>query len=561
VGLLDEFTRAHGAQALRRLDDNLARLGRGGDLIVLARALVAAAREPRRERKELQAWLDGVRLQHTEVVTPVGPLSDRTAKRALAELTAIVRALEHAGLLVILMNGDVLTKLPAGRRMRAYTLLRELVDNADGGRGLVATRLMLVGGSALVDGPKGLGNLRPLATRLFAKESGPPPPHRPVVTLAPGATSAPPASAPPRSEAESLRAILRAAQGLPPVESVIAMSVGQTAIDHAIDELFAHTALDSSVFALLTGDYGTGKTHLLLHLAARALADRRPVLRLSLEESDADLGNPQRHLRRLLEQATLPLAGRPGPLDRLYSWTRDTASLDVLEAALDDVIAGDGAAAETAAKLRRHTRGARHRARAIEGFLGAADLVDRAAGSNYRRDAYGRLLLWLELIERLERCAGPVLLIDEAENLYTGSYTKAERRTALRSLSFYCGGNLPRACVIMAITPSVLEQMRAESAELLEAVAVQKTLLVSEDAAMLRRRLARIHPIEVPVLRPEHRQELLARLRAVHVRVRGPVDDAGWEGFVKDLIEGDPSPRELVRRAVDRLESSWWYGR
>jgi formate dehydrogenase len=36
-----------------------------------------------------------------------------------------------------------------------------------------------------------------------------------------------------------------------------------------------------------------------------------------------------------------------------------------------------------------------------------------------------------------------VLLIDEAENLYRGGTSRLERRTALRSLSFYCGGMLP----------------------------------------------------------------------------------------------------------------------
>ena len=145
-----------------------------------------------------------------------------------------------------------------------------------------------------------------------------------------------------------MRALVRGAQGLPPTEAVLSMSVGHEEIDKAIDGLFELSAMEGSVFALLSGAYGSGKTHLLLHLAARARADHRPVLRLSLERLDADLGNPQRHLRRLLEQAELPLPGLPSLLDLLEVWTHTPKKLDALLAELA-VIQKEGTDASPAA--------------------------------------------------------------------------------------------------------------------------------------------------------------------------------------------------------------------
>jgi hypothetical protein len=76
---------------------------------------------------------------------------------------------------------------------------------------------------------------------------------------------------------------------------------------------------------------------------------------------------------------------------------------------------------------------------------------------------------------------------------------------------------------------------------------------------MLRRRLARLRPIVVPALAREHRATLLGRVRATHARVRGRRSDATWSRFADELLaDDDLSPRELVRRASDWLETRWW---
>jgi hypothetical protein len=206
---------------------------------------------------------------------------------------------------------------------------------------------------------------------------------------------------------------------------------------------------------------------------------------------------------------------------------------------------------------------ARDRARAriaVEAFLGAGELETKSSAPSYRHDAYSRLLLWLALLERLEGCRGPVVLIDEAENLYRGGTTRVDRRTALRSLAFYCGGMLPRACVVLAITPEALAELREEAPMLLAELAEQRTLLESEDPALFRRRLASTRAIDVPALTPAHRKALAFRVRATHSDVRGEVSDPEWASFVATLLEVDPSPRDVVRRVTDRLERIWWAG-
>ena len=571
IALLEAFQARTGTGALSALDLACLSEGIGGDLALLARAFLAAPRKPRAEARRIEAWLAGTNLSRAEDgPVALSALTARTARRCLGEMTQLVRLLGWRGTHVLLDGADVLARLPPARRDDAYTVLREVVDNIEAGRGLVATRIVLAGGPALFEGVTSLHALKPLAMRVAPPPDAPPdapPPHRTTLDLAP--PTAWRAQWPRRAGAvartaamwhPALRALVRASQGLPPVDALASLSVGHERIDEAITRLFDHAAMGSSVFALLVGAYGTGKTHLLLHLTARALTDRRPVLRLSLERADNDLGAPQRHLRRMLEQATVPVAGYPSPLDRLAAWTRAPALFERLVKSIDQIAAEGGEVSPVALRLQTQMRRARAPGQAAESFLGGLDLVEKSSAPNYRSDAYQRLLLWIALLGRMEGCQGPVVIIDEAENLYRGGTTRAMRRTALRSLSFYCGAALPGACVVMAVTPDVLDDLRAEAADLLDDVAEQRTLLACEDAAMLRRRLTALRPLQVPALEPGHRAALATRVREAHGRVRGGLDDPGWDAYISALVASEVPPRELVRRVTDRLERIWWHG-
>jgi hypothetical protein len=334
--------------------------------------------------------------------------------------------------------------------------------------------------------------------------------------------------------------------------------VGYEKIDQIIEELLSVSALKGSVFAELTGAYGSGKTHLLLHLADRALDDPRPVLRLAVEAAQSDLGQPQRHLRRLLEDSTLPLAGRPSITDLLYGWTSREDSTTRLVEALDGLAAREDEVGQNALTIVRAARRRKNPRRALESLLSGRDLSEKAATKNYRAAAYGRLLLWLTLLEELEGLKGPVLFIDEAENLYRGGVARAERRTALRSLAFYCGGVIASGCVVLALTKDAGEKLAEECEELLAEIDEQASTLAWEDAAMFLRRLRRPKLIAVPALKADAAHELSRAVRKAHRAVRGTVRAPGLDDLVERHLAARATPRAIVKSVVDALERAWW---
>lgn len=566
VALLDAFLAEQGARSLDTFDANAAEVGFAGDLHDLARTYVESGRGPRQEVKRLEAWLSGTELARTTLLDTVPALSNRTAKRALIGLSRLVRTLGHEGLVLITSGAQTLTALTPTRREIAYTVLRELLDNGDGAPGLVSTRLYVAGGSALFDGSRSLEVDPALASRVMRREHQRRValPHATLCRWAPEEAELWPervareVARPSPREAAALRTVVRASQGLPSFEQLESLTVGYEAIDERVQDLFEHASRDGSVFAVVCGVWGSGKTHLILHLAERALRENRPVFRLPIERLDTDLGNPQRHLRRLLETCVLPNQKGMGPLERLSVWTRSGAGTKRLVALLEEIAASER---ESAAGARRALRGYHSGdLRALEAALGASDLITKPSSAGYRQDAYNRLLLWLELLERLEDCSGPLVVIDEAENLYKGGTRRAERRTALRTLAFYCGGTLPRSCVVLAVTPDTLTALREESAELLDEVEAQKTLLAWEDATMLRRRLLRSRPLEAVKLDATQLADLARRVQKTHAKARGKCADPDFDTFVERLTTGRPTPRVVIKEVITRLESLYWLG-
>lgn len=560
--LLDYYVRQNGKNSGERLAEAVNEHSAMGDLAALAVAYVAAEADSKKEVRELNAWIAGTELSRTKSrAVARGALQAKTAKRALTDLSRLIKALGFNGFLLCFHGAHRVAKRTPRQRENAYTVLRELVDNFDSGRGMMSTRIAVSGGPEFFVGPKSVESLAPLLSRLQVPTlEQPAPPHRSWVTL--GAHKAGPRArnlaAPGDDRKRAARALIRISQGLPPTEAVSSMSVGYERIDAVIAQLFEHAAISGSVFSVLTGEYGTGKTHLLMHLTERAIERRHPVFRLNLERLNFDLGNPQRHFGRLLDQSILPIRGRPSAMERLSFWTRSPNKLRLLTHALEGIAQTDDEASKAARKVLAHAEKAREPELALEATLSGRDLYHRMATRTYRQDAYSRFLLWLRLLETMEDCAGPVLLIDEAENLYTSGISRSERRTSLRSLSFYCGGALPSACVILAITPKVLRQLKQESVELLDDISEQRTVLEWEDAGMLRRRLARLKPQPVPEFTKSHREELADRVRKTHRKVRGAVEDDGWDAAVKHAMQGNAPPRELVRTLMDRLERAFW---
>ncbi|HEU5060917.1 MAG TPA: BREX system ATP-binding domain-containing protein [Kofleriaceae bacterium] len=563
LGALDRFRARHGKRSAERFEESASSSEAGGDLTALCREYLAAGDDTDLARRAYTAWLEGVapprKAQNRRVRRP---LSERTAQRSLGELSRIVRALGHRGTFILLSDGDALAGRTERQREKGYTVLREMVDNFDGWGGAAATRVVLAGQSPLFEGEHSILSVVPLRMRLEVPSGAEPvPPHRSWTTLAAGsARRRHRAVAPPDDSPGALRNLIRISEGLPPTEKVTQMSVGQERLDRTIRRLFEVVGRAGSFFSVLVGEYGSGKTHLMMHLAERALEDRRPVFWLNLERTNIDLGNPARHLSRFLEHSELPLRGRPNAVALAGRWTRSPSAVTGLEARLIEIGSGEGHAATAARKAMRVAENARDVGFALENFLIGADLDQRPGDASYRLDAYRRIFLWFELLARQEEIRGPVILIDEAENLYTSGRPPASRRTSLRSLSFYCGGALPGACVIMAMTPPAFEAMKKEARDLLAEAGDMDTTLELEDVGRFRRSLHGLKPDPVKPLTAAERAELCERVRRMHRSVRGPVELADWEQRVAGAVKQHASPRTLVRALVDELESTWWAG-
>lgn len=562
LGLLARFCEKR--RPLSRWDEKSEEYGLGGDLVALCRAYIGAADDAHREVDALTRWALGKpQLSRFRVDGVRGVLDVHSGQRVFGELSRIIQALGYPGWVLVLSQGDSIASRTPRQREKTYTLLRELVDNFDSGRGSVCTRITLTGTSALFSGDTSLRELAPLYARLVAPSfAEPPPPHRTWTSLIKDPYDYAHRKVRAKSEARpaSLRALIRLSQGLPPVEGVTQMSVGHERIDKSIDKLFAHAQMAGSVFQILSGEYGSGKTHLLLHLKERALSQGHPVFWLNLERMNLDLGNPARHLARVLEQSVLPLRGQPSVLSRLAYYTRSSKKLKELLSVLEGIAASDAEEARAAERALSLAGAHEDAGAALEDFLSARDLVTKPGGESYRKDAYRRLLLWVRLLGEMEGTQGPVLLIDEAENLYTSGLPELARRSALRTLSFYCGGVLPSACVLLAMTPPALTQMRKEANALLRQAGDVDSTLELEDVELFRLRLRNLVPDEIPEFSRKMRYELADKARSAHRAVRGPVDIEDWEGLVRREVSGAPLPRALLRSLLDHLESAWWAG-
>jgi len=568
VHLLDRFREAHGDGAATAFGEVVRGEDADGDLAALCKGYLAAAdRAAVSERRALDAWLDGVeppRKHRNKTVRRA--LSERTAQRTLNDLSRIVRALGHRGTLVLLSEGDAMAARPPRQCEKSYTVLRELVDNFDAAGGATATRVILTGQAALFDGPTSIRAVVPLRMRLEAPSAATPaPPHRPwtavVNQFEPRRHRK--VRAPEVGEGGALRNLIRISEGVPPTDNLTRMSVGQDKLDATIRRLFTFVKRAGSFFSILVGEYGSGKTHLMMHLAERALEDERPVFWLNLERTNLDLGNPARHLGRFLEHSMLPIRGRPSALTLAARWTRSKAAVGKLVETLEALAAApDGDAgvgqAPAAAKKALRIAASRDAGRGLENFLAGVDLVERPGDPAYRLDAYRRIFLWFELLARLEGIAGPVILIDEAENLYTSGRAPASRRTSLRSLAFYCGGALPGTCVVLAMTPPAYELMKGEARDLLAEAGDLGTTLELERVERFRRSLWGLKPEPVRALTRPEREELCDRVRRMHRSVRGAIEVDDWPSLVDRLVTAHTSPRTLIRTLIDELEASWW---
>ena len=114
------------------------------------------------------------------------------AARTQNDIDAVADEVRSRGRRALAVRTDVMRTEDLDALVRAtldgFERVDGLVDNADGGRGMMSTRVALLGGDALFSGDRSIGSLKPLASRLagpFDAPHAPPPPHRPVIDLDP----------------------------------------------------------------------------------------------------------------------------------------------------------------------------------------------------------------------------------------------------------------------------------------------------------------------------------------------------------------------------------------
>jgi hypothetical protein len=102
-------------------------------------------------------------------------VSQKNAKAMLRQMTAFLRYRGFSGLLVLFDEVENVLQLTPSSRRAAYTIVRELIDNADSVNGMTRTLLYFSGTPDLFDAETGVKEYEALASRILAARNGGPP--------------------------------------------------------------------------------------------------------------------------------------------------------------------------------------------------------------------------------------------------------------------------------------------------------------------------------------------------------------------------------------------------
>ena len=112
-------------------------------------------------------------------------VSRKNAKALLRQLTAFARYRGYSGVLILVDEVENVLQLTPASRRTAYTVLRELIDNADERHGMARTLIYLSGTPDLFEGEKGITEYEALASRvILPTRTSAPNPAGAVVDLA-----------------------------------------------------------------------------------------------------------------------------------------------------------------------------------------------------------------------------------------------------------------------------------------------------------------------------------------------------------------------------------------
>lgn len=357
-----------------------------------------------------------------------------------------------------------------------------------------------------------------------------------------------------------LRAIMRLRSGLPPGELIRDVTVGFERFGEPLLEVVS--AEPCRRWLWVRGNYGEGKSHALALARDLALSEGTAVCHLTADSTSAALNYPQRFLPLLLSTLEIPGQARRGLHEILDSELRDPKALGVVTSTVADHLRRERVLdLETRRALARLEVLIEARETAHPDFEQAIQVVishlcgrtiGHKAGPGARELVYTLLRLVRSFVSRLG-CAGPVLLLDEVESVYTKLPNPQARMTARRVLSALCSGpSLQGFRVVMSITPDALSALRSD----VPSMSSEQTSLVDEAVADWASTIADAPTIECKPLQSRDRRELLAKIRCVYERAYGaqPVG-SDWNDTIATIARADTPVRIMVRRAIDVLDT------
>lgn len=191
--------------------------------------------------------------------------------------------------------------------------------------------------------------------------------------------------------------------------------------------------------------------------------------------------------------------------------------------------------------------------------LSGESIRTRGGDWNSKRVAYDLLRVAHDLLVS-EGYRGVVLLIDEAESIFTKLKYITSRKGAYRVLSEFCESPELDFCrTVIAITPDILRWMKEEiSTDLVRTYEFTHVAALRTWAEAVLG--GSVEAVRCPRLTVENRRDLLERILAVYRmtypdRVPQRELEKRWDLHLGQVLKRDVSVRILIRSTLDLLDS------
>jgi len=352
----------------------------------------------------------------------------------------------------------------------------------------------------------------------------------------------------------AIRLLLRLKAGVPPGTDIGCVTLGRDPEERQVFSILEKTAQGEHTWKIIRGSYGQGKSHFLQFIRETALSMGFGVMYLSADADVGALNHPQRHIYLLsaaLETRGLPFTGFGSILRQIF-----TGNLVDTEAILGEFSrTTHDYDWQFSCSLRNAVQHSSALPRLIE-IASANDLVSTALSDNTRRRAYHRLTI----IVRFLRCLGfkgLVILVDEAESIFTKLPNIRSRQGAYRCLSFYCTSRLLRnvSCFV-AFTPDGYDRLRQD----VEGYRIDWSSWLKEEPLRAFRSQCKVQdPIDMKGLHAKELGELGGRLRRIYEVAynKGRVLPRGkdWASLEQSIVNHSPSPRYFIKSMISMFDA------